>query len=113
MGLYAAGQVVFLRFPFSDLSGTKLRPAVLIADVGQADWIACQITSNPYIDSRAIAIGIGEFAKGGLRHASYVRPTKLFTANESLIAADEGALTPEALKRVRDAVVSVIRQLGP
>lgn len=36
MGLYAAGQVVFIQFPFSDLSRAKVRPVVLLADVGKA-----------------------------------------------------------------------------
>ena len=44
----AAGTVVLVPFPFSDLSQAKLRPAVVLADVGRGDWILCQITSNPY-----------------------------------------------------------------
>jgi hypothetical protein len=32
MGPLAAGQVVLVRFPFSDLSASKLRPAVFLAD---------------------------------------------------------------------------------
>nr|VFJ71943.1 MAG: hypothetical protein BECKFM1743A_GA0114220_106114 [Candidatus Kentron sp. FM]VFJ72416.1 MAG: hypothetical protein BECKFM1743C_GA0114222_106524 [Candidatus Kentron sp. FM]VFK19437.1 MAG: hypothetical protein BECKFM1743B_GA0114221_106195 [Candidatus Kentron sp. FM] len=39
-----AGAVVLVRFPFSDLSASKLRD----------DWILCQITGNAYSDSRAI-----------------------------------------------------------
>jgi mRNA interferase MazF len=94
MGVYAAGQVVFLPFPFSDLTRAKLRPVLLIADAGNSDWIACQITSNPYIDRLAIPIDAADFAKGGLRHGSYVRPGKLFTANESLFAAASGETEP-------------------
>jgi mRNA interferase MazF len=109
MGLYATGQVVFLTFPFSDLSGTKLRPAVLIADAGHADWIACQITSNPYIDSHAISIDSGDFATGGLRQRSYVRPGKIFTANESLVASAVGSLKPNTVILIREAMVKMIR----
>jgi len=111
MGLFTAGQVVTLPFPYTDLSPGKLRPVLLLARAGREDWIVCQITSNPHIDSSAIAIG--DFLKGGLRHVSYVRPTKLFTAHESLIAADAGVLTPEVLKRVRDAVVATIQMSHP
>ena len=50
----AAGQVVVLPFPFSDLSRKKLSPALLLADAGRGDWIACQITSNPYADEVVI-----------------------------------------------------------
>ncbi len=56
MGSIAAVSVVLVRFPFSDLSQAKLRPAVILADCGRGDWVMCQITSNPYSDSRAIEI---------------------------------------------------------
>lgn len=36
MGALAAGQVVVLPFPFSDLSQKKLRPALLLATAGPA-----------------------------------------------------------------------------
>jgi len=109
MGLFTAGQVVTLPFPYTDLSPGKLRPVLLLAKAGREDWIVCQITSNPHIDAHAISIDIGDFVQGGLRHVSYVRPTKLFTAHESLIVADAGVLAQEALKLVQDAVVSIIR----
>lgn len=38
----AAGLVVLVRFPFSDLSQTKLRPAIVLADAGRGDWILWQ-----------------------------------------------------------------------
>jgi hypothetical protein len=41
------GTVVLVSFPFSDLSHSKLRPAVVTAHVGRDDWILCQITSKP------------------------------------------------------------------
>lgn len=42
--------VVFVNFPFSDLKNTKLRPAVIIANVQNDDYILCQITSKAYSD---------------------------------------------------------------
>jgi mRNA interferase MazF len=39
----AAGKVILVPFPFSDLSQSKLRPAVVLAGVGRGDWILCQI----------------------------------------------------------------------
>ena len=42
------GAVVLVRFPFSDLSDTKLRPAVLLASAERDDWILCQVTSRSY-----------------------------------------------------------------
>jgi len=64
MGTFAAGQVVVLPFPFSDLSRNKLRPALLLAEAGRGDWIACQITSNPYADSYAMELRDTDFSIG-------------------------------------------------
>ena len=47
----AAGAVVLVRFPFSDLSQTKVRPAVVLADAGRGDCILCQITSKTFGDA--------------------------------------------------------------
>jgi mRNA interferase MazF len=60
----SAGAVVLVRFPFSDLSQTKLRPAVVLADAGRGDWVLCQVTSKPYGDSRAIKLEDTSFAAG-------------------------------------------------
>lgn len=46
MGTFAAAQVVVLPFPFSDLTQSKYRPALLVSSAGRGDWIACQITSQ-------------------------------------------------------------------
>jgi len=77
--------IVVMPFPFSDLSGTKLRPAVVLAETGYDDWLLCQITSNPYIDPVAVRLTDAELKKGTLNTVSYVCPMKLFTANVDLI----------------------------
>ncbi|WP_242476805.1 hypothetical protein [Halochromatium glycolicum] len=41
MGAIAAGQVVILPFPFSDLTERKYRPALVLAVAGRGDWIVC------------------------------------------------------------------------
>jgi len=109
MGTLAAGQVVVIPFPFSDLSQKKLRPALLLADAGRGDWIACQITSNPYADTRAITLTDSEFAVGGLQRVSYLRPGKLFTCHESLPVNTVGALNKAALQLARTAVIQMIQ----
>ncbi|MCK9994262.1 MAG: mRNA interferase MazF [Alphaproteobacteria bacterium] len=99
MGPFAAGQIVILPFPFSDLSQSKFRPALLLADAGRGDWIACQITSNPYADAHAIALTDSDFLSGGLQLLSYARPGKLFTANEALFSGSAGVLVMQHLTR--------------
>jgi len=104
-----AGAVVLVPFPFSDLSQTKLRPALVLADAGRGDWVLCQITSNPYADPHAVMLEEADFEAGSLRVKSYVRPGKLFTASESLMASQSGRLKPGSLSHAVDAVIALLR----
>ncbi|HXE07023.1 MAG TPA: type II toxin-antitoxin system PemK/MazF family toxin [Acidobacteriaceae bacterium] len=110
MGVFAAGQVALLPFPFSDLSRNKLRPAVLLAESSREDWIVCQITSNPFGDNRSIPLNPSDFLAGSLRHVSYVRPGKVFTAHQSLIASVVGTLKPETLFSVRNSIIAILQR---
>ena len=104
----AVGSVVLVRFPFSDLSASKLRPAVVLAGVERDDWILCQVTSNPYSDNRAVEVAESDFVSGGLNRPSYARPGKLFSANSSLIQDIRGQLNKAKLTAVVDAIVAIL-----
>lgn len=102
MGPLTAGTVVLVPFPFSDLSATKLRPALVLAEAGMGDWILCQITGNPYSDPRALKLIVADFSVGSLSRVSYVRPGKLFTAHESLILQQMGRLRTAKFSEIRN-----------
>ncbi len=46
MARFIKGGVVVVPFPFSDLTQTKRRPALVIAELEGDDIILCQITSQ-------------------------------------------------------------------
>lgn len=104
----SVGSVILVPFPFSDLSASKLRPALVLADAGRSDWVLCQITSRSYSDPRAIELTGGDFASGSLNLVSYARPGKLFTANGSLIVRQIGVLKDDALKKIVEAVAELL-----
>ena len=106
---HSNGSVILVPFPFSDLRQSKMRPAVVLAPAERGDWILCQITSNPYGDARAIELTNADFVTGGLRIVSYARPTKLFTAHESLLVKEAGKLHAATHRKICDAVIAIIR----
>jgi len=110
VGTPAVGQVILVPFPFSDLSRTKMRPAVVLAEAGRDDWILCQVTSNPYGDERAVTLAEKDFKSGSLRVSSYARPGKLFTANSSLVAETVGSLKKAALKKLIEGVIEILEE---
>ncbi len=94
-----------VRFPFSDLSRSKSRPALVLAPAGYGDWLLSQITSNPFGDERVVALNDDSFVEGSLEVASYVRPAKLFTASPRLIRSTVGTLKPDVFNSIIDDVV--------
>jgi mRNA interferase MazF len=106
---FAADAVVLMPFPFSDLSQSKPRPALTLADAERGDWILCQITSNPYSDTRAVAINDDDFRDGSLHRPSFARPGKLFTASRDLIVAQVGALKEPNYRQIIEAVVKLLQ----
>ncbi len=103
------GAVVTVRFPFSDLSDAKLRLAIVLAGSGRGDWVMCQITSNAYGDAGAIDLEDEDVEGGSLHLTSYVRPAKIFTANESLMNTQIGVLKLGSFRRVVGAVIQLLR----
>jgi mRNA interferase MazF len=105
-----AGAIVLVSFPFSDLSASKIRPALVLADAGKSDFILCQITSNPYADPNAVQLNDSDFSNGGLQVVSYIRPGKLFTASSEIMIGQPGIIRREKLISVVDTIIRMLKQ---
>ncbi|MDO8429226.1 MAG: type II toxin-antitoxin system PemK/MazF family toxin [Candidatus Daviesbacteria bacterium] len=103
------GSVVLVIFPFSNLKGQKVRPALVLANVEFDNLVLCQITSKPYTSKIAICIKSEDFAKGNLPVTSFVRPDKLFTADITIIKGVVGELSPG----VKSKILKSVRKLFP
>jgi mRNA interferase MazF len=79
------GDVVILPFPFSDFSGSKRRPAFVLADLDGDNAILCQITSRAMNDKYAVSLKTTDFETGILPVDSFARPHKIFTADKNII----------------------------
>lgn len=110
MATPSRGSVVLIPFPFSDLSQSKLRPAVVLAPSGKENWILCQVTSKQYTDQKAVELSNQDFQIGSLRVGSFARPGKLFTANDSLIISEIGRLKVKILNSIVTSVIDILRK---
>ena len=114
MGTLERASIVVVPFPYSDLSGVKLRPAIILAAAGRKDWLLCQVTSNPYSDPDAIPITNKTLREGVLDAAvSYARPLKMFTANESVIVKQVAILRDDKFKSLLLATIAALRKNLP
>lgn len=103
------GTIVVLPFPFSDLSASKKRPALVIATLKGNDVILCQITSKARFDDYSIPLTYKDFSKGALNVPSMIRPNRLFTADKSIILYKIGSLRKDKVLEVENAIVSMVK----
>jgi mRNA interferase MazF len=108
LGKFVKGDVVVIPFPFTDLSGSKRRPAFVIADLPGDDIIVCQITSKSNSSPFAVSITSGDFTSGSLPVDSFIRPNKIFTADKNLILSVAGHLSDIKTKEAIDTLVKII-----
>jgi len=108
MGKFVRGDIVIIPFPFTDLSGSKKRPAFAVADLNGDDIIVCQITSKSKFDPLALPLGIHDFVSGSLPVDSFIRPNKIFTADKNIILSVAGHTGEDKIREVLNAVITII-----
>ena len=110
MAKFVKGDVVVIPFPFSDLSQSKRRPALVLAVLQGDDLILCQITSKSIKDNYAIPVDENDFESGSLNQESNIRPNRLFTADNHIILYRIGNMKIIKLNQVIDKVVEIIKE---
>jgi mRNA interferase MazF len=108
MGKFVKGEVVVVPFPFSDLSSTKRRPALVITSLTGDDVILCQITSKSVSDNYTIPLLMSDFVSGTITQDSNIRPNRLFTADGNIILYQAGRIKPEKLNEVVNKIIAII-----
>ena len=105
------GSIVTVSFPFTDLSGVKRRPTLVLLVRGE-DLIVCGVTSRLSGRRDAIAINPDDMAGGRLPKPSEVRPLKLFTIHRSLVRSVVGRVKDDTLARVVRLLASALGARG-
>jgi len=99
-----------LPFPFSDLSSSKKRPALVLSDLQGEDIILCQITSQKISDQYSIDLDEEDIVSGKLIKKSNIRCSRIFTADKSIILYRIGAISHEKFAEVRNQIVGLLDQ---
>ncbi len=111
MSTYQQGDIVVVQFPFTDMSQTKKRPALILSNavVNQTgDYLMVQITSQFNTDGLSVPITVEKFIGPILPLTSYVRVHKIFLLNESLIDRRFSSIQPAFRQLVADTLLTYI-----
>jgi mRNA interferase MazF len=109
MERFVKGDVVVVPFPFSNLTASKPRPALVVTQLDGDDVILCQITTRPRADRYSIPLSSADFSTGSLPQASSIRPNRLFTADSNIIIRRAGKVAQEKIDEVIDKIINIVR----
>ena len=107
MERFVRGDVVVLPFPYTDFSGAKKRPAVVIATLKGQNVILAQITTNQRNDEDLINLKRNDFYSGYLSSDSFIMTSIIFTADKSKISYKAGQLTQNKIKQVEEKLCQI------
>ena len=108
---YSFGDVVLVPFPFTDQSGAKKRPAVIVSSNGyhtqRRDLLILAITSQ-----LRMPLGCGEALVTDWQAAGLIKPSALkpvlTTIEQGLVVRTLGTLAAPDLCKLRDLIAQII-----
>ncbi len=83
MNKFVFGEIVLLKFPFTDGDKSKKRPALILLDSNDGDIVVCRITSKLY--NSDYDFRIENWEKARLKLPSVIRLHKIATLDKLLI----------------------------
>lgn len=111
---YRQGAVVLVPFPFTDQSGSKVRPAIVVSsdlfNSLHSDIVLAAITTQipVALDPRTeIVLGQADVTTGRIKQASIIKAAKLFTCETGLIRRQVATVETAKLAEV----LAVLRAL--
>ena len=98
---YNVGDVVLVRFPFTNLKKSKKRPVLVIKEQNELQDIVCfQITSNPE-QTNLLHINTNDFESQPLPLQSFIKYDKCFTINSEIIEKKIAKVNSRLLNKLK------------
>ena len=97
------GKIVLVPFPFTDLSQTKLRPALVLVE-RESDCVVAFVSSKVPEELEATDVVVSdedaEFPSTGLKTTSVIRLDKVATLSKSMILGEIGEVGEQLKKDI-------------
>ena len=103
----AKGDIILITFPFTDLSGSKLRPAVVLADTS-FDLTVCFITTQIHWEEPTDVVLIPN-PDNGLKKQSLIRTSKIATIDRALAKGLLGTLNQNELADLNNKLKALLQ----
>ena len=108
MAAFTIGEVVIVAYPFSDGSGVKKRPALVVKINSEEDIVVCMISASPRTDIFSFPIVGTDFIDSNLLKNSFVRPESVLVVHKKL-CFKVGRVSQSFTQRIKDYLADWIK----
>jgi len=106
MKKYNFGDIVLLKFPFTDGITFKKRPAIIIKDTKDGDVVVARITSQ--LINTEFDVFIENWRESGLKLPSVIRLHKLASLEKNIIDAILGKIDNELASLIKKTFITLL-----
>jgi mRNA interferase MazF len=108
MTRFEPGDVILVPFPFSDLTGVKKRPALVLADIEDGHEVICLMLTSVELKSEKHEYSIINWKEAGLLKPSIARIHRLFTLHRNMVNKKLGRLVEEEYITIIQRVIDLL-----
>jgi mRNA interferase MazF len=109
---FKEGDIVVVDLPFSDLTGSKLRPVIVLSkenvNAFSSDIVVAKITGTELKSIPQLSLENSDLEEGKSKKKSYISLTSIYTVDKSLIASKIGRVKNSFLAKLSKALREVI-----
>lgn len=102
------GDIVLIPFPFSDLSGQKIRPALVLSKPLKGSDIIVVFITTKHKSDKNFAITVNPTKQNGIKLKSVIVCDKIATLDKKIVLGCIGKLEPLLQSEVNEALTQVL-----
>jgi len=107
--------LLLVPFPFSDQSGKKIRPVIVISNnefnEHSEDFVVVGVTSNITKDKYTLGLTNNDLEKGKLFTQCCIKVDNILKIDKDLIIKKIGEIKKDKLKRINDIIIKIIKPI--
>ncbi len=108
MTTYEQGEVILVPFPFSDLSGIKRRPALVLAVIEKRQELLCLMLTSGIAVKTTFDQQVKSWKEAGLLKPTAAKLNRLFTVSYPIVLKKLGQIESKEFKEILSKVVAIL-----
>ena len=101
------GEIILLKFPFTNSKKYKKRPALVLLDTNDGDIIVCRITSVLY--KTEFDFEVENYEKYGLKLPSIIRLHKIASLEKATVEQTIGTINEKLKQKLKEKFAGLLK----